>query len=196
MTAQLERKVSAFYSTGPLLFHDLDADGICNIQPGESYDTLQSVYSITTHLVLTFGGPFLILVVANIIFIQSLRSRKRSEISRNATSTISAVVSSDPTRINRLNRKLRQERNYVIILLVLTCSFSFFLLIAIGTNFLGRDIFAADPTTQDKAQFFQSLSAVALIMNNSLNFAFYLLCGRMYRSACKKALLKLCNLSG
>ena len=156
---------------------------------------MQSVYSITAHAVLVFGGPFLILVGANIIFVHSLWSRKNTEVSKvravtNSTGVVNIV------QVNRLNRKLRHERNFVIILVVLTCSFSFFLVTAVVTNFLGRVLFEADPTTQDKALFFQSLSAMALIMNNSLNLAFYLLCSRMYRSACKKALLKLCKLNG
>ena len=144
---------------------------------------VQPIYAMVSHAGFASGLPFLILLGANIIFARSLRKRTKTELDKAQTEA----------KVERLARKLRNEQNYVIIMMNLTCFFSVFLIIAILSNFLSANSnklvdFADNP---ELSLFLSTLSSVAKIANSSFNLAFYLMSSRMYRDAFKKAVKKM-----
>ena len=104
---------------------------VCAIKKSDTIEAVQKVYSLLAHALFSFGGPLLVLLTANIVFIKSLMARKKREGAKQPTTNANTDV-----QAQRLSSKLRNERNCVIIMVVLTCSFSFFLVIGISANYI------------------------------------------------------------
>ena len=117
--------------SGPLVFRNIGEMNVCAIKKSDTIETIQKVYSFVGHALFSFGGPLLVLLTANIVFIKSLMARKKREAAKQPTTNANTDV-----QAQRLSSKLRNERNYVIIMVVLTCSFSFFLVIGISANYI------------------------------------------------------------
>ena len=117
--------------SGPLIFRNIGDMNVCAIRMNSAIEAVQKVYSFVGHALFSFGGPLLVLLTANIVFIKSLMARKKREVATQPTTNANTDV-----QAQRLNRKLRNERIYVIIMVVLTCSFSFFLVIGISANYI------------------------------------------------------------
>ena len=172
---------SAYFVSIPVLyFYGHNEDKICAMLP-KNFPVLLDYFNFTVNNILFFGLPFCSIVIANIMFVRELRNRKQSK--RNETK------GANPTdeKTKREQQKLQAERNYVIMLLFLTCSFLVFSLSVAITNFLYVYMLLSDEYAIEQAFFVGTLSATSMLMNNSLNFIFYYLSGKMFREACRKA---------
>ena len=156
---------------------------ICTFRTYESGSIIQ-VYSIVGNALFVFAIPFLVILISNIIFIRLLHARKKLKLGQ-----IPATVAQNDPRRQRLEEKIRNERTYVIIMMLLTCSFAVLTLGAASANYFANRVTTTDH--QNLVVLLRIMSPVLLTFNSSMNIFFYLLGGRMYRDACMKSLKKL-----
>ncbi|XP_063713729.1 uncharacterized protein LOC134841629 [Symsagittifera roscoffensis] len=69
--------VSYALSSGVAYFSDMDENGQCGLNRKSMY-LVHTVYAFVGHYFVFFGVPFTVLVSANIIFVHSLRNRKKA----------------------------------------------------------------------------------------------------------------------
>jgi len=98
-------------------FYGHNEDQICSVMP-RSFPNLYSYYYIIVTYVFYFGIPFSAILFANIVFIRSLKKRKTAVNKKDANKT--------NEKSKQEQRKLQAERNYVTMLLFLTCSLCIF----------------------------------------------------------------------
>ena len=90
-------------------------------------------------------------------------------------------------------KKAEAERDYVLMLLILTVSFLVFSLAAAVFVFLNIGLSSApEPKKDDLLELSENLVAFCLVINNSLNFIFYFIGGKMFRKALFVAIKKKC----
>ena len=152
-----------------------DGEKRCEIQE-EANEQLSLFYTSVRIYFVAFSAPFVTLLVSNVVFVYSLRRRFSSSQSRPET---------DQSRA-----KWKNERNYILMLLILTCSY----LILSSTNAILQMVLIGQSEKWNSAQksFFEVALEVPVILNNSLNFFFYFISGQMFRNAFKKAISKIC----
>ena len=159
-----------------LYFYGLNEDNYCTMMP-KSFPNLLYYFNLITTYVFSFGIPFSAIAFANIVFVQSLLTRKTVGAQNEAHKK--------DEKSEQEKRKMQAERNYVIMLLFLTCSFSLFLI-------MGAVFYQYSKNYKlEEATFFLVLAENSLIMNNSLNFVFYYMSGQMFRTAFKTAWSKI-----
>ena len=115
------------------------------------------------------GAPFATLLISNGVFVWALRNRTHASTS----------VSNEQSRA-----KAQNERNYILMLLVLTGSY---LVLSLTNTILQMIAINVSSKDLDKKTFFAVTLEVPVIANNSLNFLFYFASGRMFRNAYRKA---------
>ena len=88
-------------------------------------------------------------------------------------------------------QKTDAERDYVFMLLILTLWFLFSTLLS-GVFVFWNSILTTrpEPHNSELIEFTENMNSFANVMNNSLNFVFYYLEGKLFREALQKALKK------
>ena len=178
---------SSFALVSPAFFFlDINNDGVCIISP-KGYPELHRIYSLFTVFVVFFGFPFAMVFLTNISFAVSLLKRRSgSKIKNNQNAS---NVTSEKAKIEK--QKIDSERDFVFMLLILTLSFLVFTLtsgIFLFWN-VGLSV-STGPQNDALIEFTENMNSFANIMNNSLNFIFYYVGGRMFRDALAKAIRK------
>ena len=108
-----------------------------------------------------------------------------TNISRVTTITIDSQRQQQSQQLVQ-ERKRKCEKNYVVMLLFLTCSFLVLISTVAVINVLSLETSANSSQNEDKKNFYEIATEIPMIMNNSLNFIFYAFSGRMFRKAFKK----------
>ncbi len=144
----------------------------CEVQERE-YEQLAFYYISFVIYFVAMGEPIVLLLVSNFVFVFSLMRKRSSAVQSRRDTTQSQT-------------KSKNERSYVLMLLVLTCSY---LLLSCSNAALQMILIGrADGLTSAQTSFFEVALEIPVIFNNSLNFVFYFISGQMFRKAFKKAL--------
>ncbi len=144
------------------------------------YDRVLSMFSWTYNYVFFFGVPFAILGCSNVVFIYSLK--KRSSGVRKTASGAQGVS-------EQARKKAQNERNYVVMLLILTSTYTVLSMSVAIINYVS--ITQLEDIPPDASIFFKGLTQIPPNVNSSLNFLFYYFSGPMFRVAFKKAFRRL-----
>ncbi len=149
------------------------------VSKGSSKCTSENRYAIVVLIVYLFI-PFTVLITANAIFIRSLRHRNVAGRAKVHSGKAAAKVIA-----KREQRRLDNERSYVIILIVASCSFIGLTVAATMTLLVGAYLADLEDKENhyDRGQFVSAVSKFPMILNGSLNFFFYYASDRMFREA-------------
>ena len=168
-------------------FQETNDEGVCVILP-KAYPTFHLFYSFFVSFIVFFGLPFALVFSTNLTFVISLAKRRYGgKFKQELTLSAKHEEMSDAQK-----QKFDAERDYVIMLLMLTLSFLLFTL-ASGVFIFWSVALSTAPESQDGdlIEFAGTMNTFANIMNNSLNFMFYFIGGRMFReSLIKKMKMK------
>ena len=85
--------------------------------------------------------------------------------------------------MSSMKRKQQFDRSYVILMLSITCSFMTLTILAALINNVAIKISLDPEADPAKTQFYQMAVELPMLMNNSLNFLFYISSSRMFRKA-------------
>ena len=140
------------------------------------------VLSIVTATVLV-AFPSTTLIGSNVMFVvRLLRRRQKKDLRKNQGHQMSQLEA-------RRKSKADNERSYVKLLRITTCSYLTLLFASVmltNTSFY----FQQQESTRTIGQIMRVTILLPVVLNNSLNFCFYYISGPMFKEAFSKAFFK------
>ncbi|XP_075254529.1 uncharacterized protein LOC142345948 [Convolutriloba macropyga] len=196
-SAKLVNKVTVFIAfffylfTLPVLyFYDIvpKEDSKC-LADWDNYPKFFGYYGMATNYAVFSGIPFVILLGANWVFISALINKPSVEKPKAENGNQRNVTEARTKVKRRDDRKERNKRSYVIMLMFLTGSYLVFSATTAANNITAIQSFGK--VSADQSAFRMIITEITLILNNSVNFLFYFMSGSVFRSAFKSAILNL-----
>ncbi len=146
-----------------IAFRVFDQDTKSCDYKGGRMPTFSAVFSMVTRFILPVG----LMIFSNIVFVWALKNRQRKNRQREG-------------RQGQESQKRSNETNFILMMLISTCSFLALLMFFLATI---RMSIVYENAISD---FFRSLGRVSLILNSSLNVVYYS-STKMFRNALIKA---------
>ena len=154
-------------------------------------DSAWIIFRIVNTVIL-FALPFLLLLIANVVFVIELNKRVKNKPTKSAASekesgnSSSTAASVIQAKRKREADKERNRRDYTKMLISVTFSY---LIISVALTSCSTLAIRFRKLNQiDRSHFFIILKDLLQIINSSSNFVFFCLSGNAYRRAFKRAI--------